>query len=188
MASNVAVQDFERYRLSVQTHANGFLQPGHNSTSDISTWQTWRVGRFLGEGGFGEVHQQVSEDEHHDFHYRAVKEFKQKTMQARRIDYKRELSVLAAFSNSEVNRNLFLAIRCANSSQYSGFFVNLHGWWIASGKVFIAMEYLRYGDLSRYATVGISEAESKEITKNVLRGLEVMHKHDYTHRDIKPQV
>lgn len=50
------------------------------------------------------------------------------------------------------------------------------------------MEYLPYGDLSRYATTGISELETKEIVHNVLRGLEVMHNHGYIHRDIKPQV
>lgn len=75
-----------------------------------------------------------------------------------------------------------------HSSQYSGFFVNLHGWWIESGNVFIAMEYLRHGDLSKYVTNGIPEPEIKEIAENILRGLEVMHQHGYTHRDIKPQV
>lgn len=50
------------------------------------------------------------------------------------------------------------------------------------------MEYISRGDLSRYAASGIPEAEIKEIAENVLRGLEVMHREGFTHRDIKPQV
>lgn len=105
MASEGAVPDFERYRLTVQTHGDHTLQPTRDSTDDLATWQTWRRGRSLGAGGFGEVHQQVWEDEHHDRHYRAVKVCNEQTMQARKIDYKRELSTIAAFSNSQVSRN-----------------------------------------------------------------------------------
>lgn len=50
------------------------------------------------------------------------------------------------------------------------------------------MEYLGSGDLSKYASNGISEIEVKEIAGDVLRGLEVMHGSGFTHRDLKPQV
>lgn len=50
------------------------------------------------------------------------------------------------------------------------------------------MEYLGRGELSRYVTNGISEAEIKEIAEHILRGLEVMHREGFTHRDIKPEV
>ena len=57
-----------------------------------------------------------------------------------------------------------------------------------SGNISVAMEYLSHGDLSGYATTGLQEIEMKEITDNVLRGLEIMHGEGFAHRDIKPQV
>jgi serine/threonine protein kinase len=57
-----------------------------------------------------------------------------------------------------------------------------------SGNIFVAMEYLRHGDLSKYAGTELQEMEIKEIADNVLRGLQVMHEEGFTHRDIKPQV
>lgn len=57
-----------------------------------------------------------------------------------------------------------------------------------SDNVFVAMEYLRYGDLSNYTSTELLEMEIKEIADNVLRGLKVMHEKGFTHRDIKPQV
>lgn len=71
---------------------------------------------------------------------------------------------------------------------YSGLFVKFYGWWEASGNISIAMEYLRLGDLSHYAVVGLQEVEIKEIAKDIAEGLEVMHRYGFTHRDIKPQV
>lgn len=70
----------------------------------------------------------------------------------------------------------------------AAWFVNLYGWWRESEKIFVAMEYLGRGDLARYAPSGIPDIEIKEIAENVLRGLEVMHREGFTHRDIKPQV
>ena len=67
-------------------------------------------------------------------------------------------------------------------------FVNLHGWWLDPEHVFVAMEYLRHGDLAKYDTLDFQETEIKEIADNILRGLKAMHREGYTHRDIKPQV
>jgi serine/threonine protein kinase len=57
-----------------------------------------------------------------------------------------------------------------------------------SENIFVAMEYLRHGDLSNYATTELLETEIIEITDNILRGLKAMHEEGFTHRDIKPQV
>ena len=54
--------------------------------------------------------------------------------------------------------------------------------------VFVAMEYLGHGDLSRYASTDLLETEIKEIAENILQGLKAMHEEGFTHRDIKPQV
>lgn len=64
----------------------------------------------------------------------------------------------------------------------------MHGWWMDSGNISVAMRYLIHGDLSRYAKIGILEIDISDIIRDVLRGLEVMHQEGFTHRDIKPRV
>ena len=72
--------------------------------------------------------------------------------------------------------------------QYSGLFVHFHGWWVDPANVHVVMEYLGWGDLSLYVDNGLEDAEAKEITENILTGLDVMHREGFAHRDIKPQV
>jgi len=57
-----------------------------------------------------------------------------------------------------------------------------------SGNIFVAMEYLPYGALSKYTTSALLEISIKEIAEDTLQGLKVMHKEGFTHRDIKPEV
>jgi serine/threonine protein kinase len=54
--------------------------------------------------------------------------------------------------------------------------------------LFMAMEYLSRGDLSHYIGPNLHKIDAKEITRNVLQGLKVMHEEGFAHRDIKPQV
>lgn len=97
-------QEFEKYRLIVQIDNDHTLQLVREPYSDTTTWQRWKRRRDLGQGAFGQVWQEAREDEYGDWHYRAVKTCSERSMQAARIDYKRELSALAAFSNSEVSQ------------------------------------------------------------------------------------
>lgn len=183
-------EEFEKYRLNVQVHPDHSVQFVHDPSSNITARQTWQRRKHLGKGGFGSVWQEGWEDADGDWHYRAVKICSEQEMQVRRIDYKRELLALAAFSNSNVSemKCISLAEAEVNSSQCSGLFVNLHGWWTDAGNIFVAMEYLGHGDMSRYATAGVPETDMKDVIKDVLRGLEFMHQKGFTHRDIKPQV
>lgn len=66
--------------------------------------------------------------------------------------------------------------------------MDFYGWFENRDSVFLTMEYFPYGDLSNYITAGFEEQEAKSITMQVLEGLKVMHKMDFTHRDLKPQV
>lgn len=55
---------------------------------------------------------------------------------------------------------------------------------------FIIMEYLELGDLGRYIAdeYECARSNAQEITKQILEGLERLHKEAICHRDLKPQV
>lgn len=103
-------EEFEKYRLTVRVHAEQSLQLVPDHTNNTHEWQSWKRRRALGQGAFGEVWQEGWEDKYGDWHYRAVKSCSERMMQAARIDYKRELSALAAFSNSEVSQSTALPL------------------------------------------------------------------------------
>lgn len=52
------------------------------------------------------------------------------------------------------------------------------------------MEYIEHGDLGQYIEKSWpqAKAEAKEITVQILEGLEVLHEREICHRDLKPQV
>ncbi|KFZ22766.1 hypothetical protein V502_02755 [Pseudogymnoascus sp. VKM F-4520 (FW-2644)] len=53
------------------------------------------------------------------------------------------------------------------------------------------MEYVPLGDLETYVTSHsgkIPEVEARDITQQILSGLEIMHAESFAHRDLKPQV
>lgn len=63
------------------------------------------------------------------------------------------------------------------------------GWYENETSVFIAMEYVVGGDLAGLVLQGdIPECDVKTITRQVLEGLDIMHKSNFCHRDLKPQV
>lgn len=49
------------------------------------------------------------------------------------------------------------------------------------------MEYMEYGDLNGYIK-DLRLVEVKEVTRQVLEGLEVLHGEGICHRDLKPAV
>jgi serine/threonine protein kinase len=68
-------------------------------------------------------------------------------------------------------------------------FVNFFGWFHDGPDVYLAMEYVPFGDLEMNLQAGeLSEAESKEISGQILLGLNIMHSEKFAHRDLKPQV
>jgi hypothetical protein len=68
-------------------------------------------------------------------------------------------------------------------------FVNFFGWFHDGPDVYLAMEYIPFGDLEMNLQAGVlSEAEAKEISGQILVGLSIMHSEQFAHRDLKPQV
>ena len=50
------------------------------------------------------------------------------------------------------------------------------------------MEYFKHGDLQNFMDSPLPERDVGIITRQLLEGLNVMHKLGFTHRDLKPQV
>ena len=53
------------------------------------------------------------------------------------------------------------------------------------------MEYIPEGDLESNVvarTGKLSESQTRDITQQILSGLEIMHAESFAHRDLKPQV
>lgn len=63
------------------------------------------------------------------------------------------------------------------------------GWFEDNKFIYFAMEYVENGNLYELLEKGnILESDMKVITKQLLAGLQVMHKNNFCHRDIKPEV
>lgn len=75
-------------------------------------------------------------------------------------------------------------------SKHLTLFVKFLGWFEDPHATYIAMEYTEHGDLAQYLDNHADKAlvEVKDITRQILNGLVVMHERDICHRDLKPQV
>ena len=62
------------------------------------------------------------------------------------------------------------------------------GWFDDNDSIFLAMEYFANGVLKKYITGQIQEQDAKIISVQLIRGLEIMHREGFTHRDLKPEV
>lgn len=74
--------------------------------------------------------------------------------------------------------------------QYPELFVQFIGWYQDENSIFLAMEYIECGSLGEYLKDSGSrpEAGAKEITRQVLEGLKVLHEKHTCYQDLKPRV
>lgn len=74
--------------------------------------------------------------------------------------------------------------------QHPDLFIRFFGWFedIDRDAIHIAMEFIEHGHLGTYIAAYQAEANTKEITSQILEGLVVMHEREICHRDLKPQV
>lgn len=73
--------------------------------------------------------------------------------------------------------------------QYRDHFVQFSGWYEDNAHLYLAMEFIKYGDLQQYidGIAPFSEPISAGIAKQVAQALKYMHSQGFIHRDIKPQ-
>ena len=154
--------------------------------------EVWRRKKRLGSGGFGTVWLEICGRKS-----RAIKEIDHNSTNFSSSEIARELEAIAKFS--------FKKVRCALDDapyvlskipeayscmvlQYRHRFVQSYGWYKTETTIFVAMEYLDHGDLSRYMTKSIPELEVSDITLQLVEGLGFMHGAGFVHRDLKPKV
>ena len=86
------------------------------------------------------------------------------------------------------SQSLHIRSNVAQHFQYSRCFVKSYGWYQCSDYVYITMEHLSLGDLSKHMKAPMQEVHASQITSQVLEGLSFMHKNGFAHRDLKPNV
>jgi len=72
-----------------------------------------------------------------------------------------------------------------------GHFAQFFGWFEDQNNYYLAMEYFEQGTLRDYLRnlEGLMpELDTIEIVTQLLSGIKEMHKMNYTHRDLKPDV
>jgi serine/threonine protein kinase len=101
-------------------------------------------------------------------------------------------SVIGVFETKSMEHNSNLSTYLT-AEQYkdTGLFVDFLGWFQHGSEVFLAMEYVLLGDLEtnvKALSAPLPQVEAKDVTRQILLGLQIMHAESFAHRDLKPQV
>ncbi|PUU83722.1 kinase-like domain-containing protein [Tuber borchii] len=130
----------------------------HTIRSPFTYEEEWRCAEVIGRGGFSVVHLEHGPNNR----VRAVKVI-DKAAFLPALDFTRELTIMSFLTE------VFL------------------GWFEDSENLYISMEYFEKGDLRRYLSERVSVPTAKLLARQLLEGLNVMHRNGIAHRDIKPE-
>ncbi|PUU79036.1 kinase-like domain-containing protein [Tuber borchii] len=156
-----------------------YLAEANNRNERVK--EDWSNCGELGRGGFGVVYKQV---EKNTGWYRAMKAIDQRP--PLRLDYSRELlvmAILAKFTTPTRFDCCGLIVGCVSARRYS--LSSRDG--SRSPRLYIAMEYLKEGDLSKHIGLPLLQETVQRISTQILEGLKVMHQQGIAHRDLKPE-
>lgn len=177
-------------KVAGNTTNHVFYTPGRSAKErQIRKEEKWVRNAYLGQGAFGVVYRERCEAGERLSKIRAVKEIKKRVAAGEELDYTRELEAIVKFSNDRVSLGLPIPAFLSSPSvfiQYSHCFVRSDGWFETKESVFISMEYLELGDLQNYLARPLHESDARDITSQVLEGLQIMHENNFIHRDLKP--
>lgn len=177
------LSQFDQYKLHNTEVYEGYCT--HTVTCETGSGgktEKWSKGKTLGEGAFGIVWLEREERGA----LRAVKQISKTHI----LMNERELLALSALKavSKLVPSPPVLGV---DGFQYPDLFVQLFGWFENDGYIFLAMEYIEYGDLSNLVDAherNMTESDAKVITRQLLKGLKIMHENNFCHRDLKPMV
>lgn len=89
----------------------------------------------------------------------------------------RELEVLVTFSTE------------ANDPEHLQYFVQFLGWFGDDLHLYIALEFVPFGDLQQHISQKpLSEEETAVVVSQIAKALRCMHRLGFVHRDLKPAV
>jgi serine/threonine protein kinase len=139
--------------------------------------EQWKIEEYLGQGAYGRVWKESrvsnENDEEAVAKVRAVKMILKPQHASKGFDYNRELEAIAKFSHQ----------------RYESRFVKSFGWYESRQAIFIAMEFMVFGDLQKYMP-GPGESfpshDTQDMISQMLEGLSYMHENGFAHRDLKP--
>ncbi|RPB00551.1 kinase-like protein [Choiromyces venosus 120613-1] len=157
----------ESYRLDTKFLSNGVRHTIYPENSRLRRKEVeeWSNCEILGTGGFSVVQKQRKGS---TGHCRAVKMI-DKTELPAQLNYSRELSVMGVLAKHRI------------------YFVQFLGWFEGGNTLYIALEYFENGDLGKHLSRPLPQETVQKITKQLLEGLEIMHKEGIAHRDLKPE-
>ncbi|MBO5500859.1 MAG: serine/threonine protein kinase, partial [Clostridia bacterium] len=167
-------------------HDNQFHDNGPGMLGHITLEGRYQVGRVLGRGGFGVTY--IGYDLQQERRV-AIKEY----FPAHLVMRGRDDMTISALTGSETDydhgcqRALKESQVAARMGQIHGV-VQVYNVFAANNTVYIIMEYVEGDTLSQYLEKHprLSVTDAIELLSPVARALQILHKKDVVHRDIKP--
>ncbi|PGH20122.1 serine/threonine protein kinase [Polytolypa hystricis UAMH7299] len=164
----LALQKFDHYKINETQYRSDAARGIYR----LPIERRWKKDCLIGRGAFAEVW--LEKDLLENSSLRATKIIKKQLLESNKVDYKRELSALAEFSQRKYRE--------------AAVFVEFLGWYENNDSIFLATEYFPYGDLEPYIERGMHEFDVQVIAYQVLQGLCIMHGESFAHRDLKPSI